>query len=66
MRGILWTNLEGGGASGLKKKEVGALGVLMGCGFFRNSWKPFDSFHRVSFGFMFLSINVTAMKISSV
>lgn len=35
-------------ACGLKKG--GALGVLMGCGFFRNSRKPFDSFHWVSFG----------------
>lgn len=54
MRGIMWTNLGGGGASGLlKKEEGGALGVLMGCGFFRNSRKPFDSFHRVSFGLCF-------------
>lgn len=28
-----------------KKNKGSALGALMGCGFIRNSWKPFDSFH---------------------
>lgn len=33
--------------------KCGALGVLMGCGFFRNSRKNVDSFHWVSFGLCF-------------
>lgn len=46
MRGIMWTNLGGGGDKwSLKKEEGGALGVY--------SRKPFDSFHRVSFGLCF-------------
>lgn len=42
-------------ACGLLKEDGGALGVLMGCSFFRNSRKPFDSFHWVSFGLCFVN-----------
>lgn len=66
LRGIMWTNLGGGGKWSLKKRRRWCTGRVDGLWFLQKQSETFWFLPSSVFWFVFLSISVTAMKISSV